>query len=103
MFDMRLIRDDPAAFDAGLARRGAGPAAAAFAALELEGKPKAAINFAIEPAPFGCRFVTTETRIFAADAGMLGQFAAYWRVIQPGSALLRRSWLDAIRRRAEAQ
>ena len=76
---------------------------AAFAALELEGKPKAAINFAIEPAPFGCRLVTTETRIFAADAGMLGQFAAYWRVIQPGSALLRRSWLDAIRRRAEAQ
>ncbi len=29
------------------------------------------------------------------------RFAIYWRVIYPGSALIRRMWLDAIRRRAE--
>src|SRR4051812_49103363 len=34
MFDVRLIRDDPAAFDAGLARRGVAPVAARFAALD---------------------------------------------------------------------
>jgi len=74
---------------------GAGPAAS--------GVPKAVFNFTIEPGPFGCQVVTTETRIYTADPTLLGKFAAYWRVIQPGSALLRRTWLDAIRTRAEAK
>lgn len=34
MHDIRTIRDDPAAFDAGLARRGAGPSAEAILALD---------------------------------------------------------------------
>jgi seryl-tRNA synthetase len=34
MFDPRLIREDPAGFDAGLARRGVAPAAARFAELD---------------------------------------------------------------------
>jgi seryl-tRNA synthetase len=34
MHDIRLVRDDPAAFDAALARRGAGPQAAALLALD---------------------------------------------------------------------
>ena len=34
MHDIRLIRDDPATFDAGLARRGLAPAAAALIALD---------------------------------------------------------------------
>ena len=76
---------------------------AAFAALDLGGRPKAVFNFAVAPAPFGCQYLTTETRIYAADPSMLARFAAYWRVIQPGSALLRRSWLNAIRHRAEAK
>jgi hypothetical protein len=29
-------------------------------------------------------------------------FAAYWRVIYPGSALIRRMWLRAVKRRAES-
>ena len=75
---------------------------AGFAALDPgAGAPKAVIHFLIEPADFGCQTVTTETRIHTASAGMQRKFAAYWRVIQPGSALLRRSWLDAIRVRAE--
>lgn len=76
---------------------------AAFAGLDLGGLPKAALNFSTDPAPFGCQYLTTETRIYAADPAMLTRFAAYWRLIQPGSALLRRSWLDAIRHRAEAK
>ncbi|WP_076071448.1 serine--tRNA ligase [Sphingomonas montana] len=36
MHDIRLIRDDPAAFDAGLARRGLEPQAAALAALDTD-------------------------------------------------------------------
>jgi hypothetical protein len=75
----------------------------AFARLDVKGLPKAVTNLVIEPAPFGCQYVTTETRIYAGDPAMRRKFAAYWRVIQPGSALLRRTWLDAIRRRAEAK
>jgi hypothetical protein len=30
-------------------------------------------------------------------------FGAYWRVIYPGSSLIRYMWLRAIKKRAEAQ
>jgi hypothetical protein len=30
-------------------------------------------------------------------------FAVYWRIIRPGSGIIRRSWLEAIKRRAEAK
>lgn len=46
--------------------------------------------------------LTTETRVVATDNWTLRRFAAYWRVIYPGSSLLRITWLQAIRRRAEA-
>lgn len=47
--------------------------------------------------------VTTETRVFAqTDAGRR-KFAVYWRIIRPGSGIIRRSWLEAIKRRAEAR
>jgi len=36
------------------------------------------------------------------DAATTRRFAAYWRVIYPGSALIRRMWLRAIKRRAES-
>ncbi|HXT21641.1 MAG TPA: hypothetical protein VN923_12895, partial [Thermoanaerobaculia bacterium] len=45
--------------------------------------------------------VTTETRVFATDDHARRRFAAYWRTIYPGSALIRRMWLRAIRARAE--
>src|SRR3954452_18155439 len=48
-----------------------------------------------------CR-VTTETRVYAEGRHMVRGFAAYWRMIYPGSALIRRSWLRAIRIRAES-
>lgn len=49
-----------------------------------------------------CTVLTTETRIYATDASSRRAFARYWRVIYPGSSLIRRMWLRAIKRRAEA-
>jgi hypothetical protein len=72
----------------------------AFLAFREPGYAKAAISFRVIPLTSGSR-VTTETRILATDAGARRRFGAYWRVIYPGSALIRIGWLDAIRRRAE--
>jgi hypothetical protein len=46
--------------------------------------------------------VTTETRVFARSDAARRRFAIYWRFIRPGSGIIRRSWLEAIKRRAEA-
>ena len=62
----------------------------------------AAMNFHIAPAGDGDSELTTETRVFAIDPQATLAFAAYWRVIYPGSALIRVMWLRAIRLRAEA-
>src|SRR6267378_3559322 len=63
----------------------------------------AAMNFRIEDAgPAACT-LTTETRVYATDASTRRRFALYWRVIYPGSALIRRMWLRAIAHRAEAR
>jgi hypothetical protein len=59
-----------------------------------------AMNFRLEPAGTGCT-VATETRVYASDATDRRVFAVYWRLIYPGSALIRRMWLRAIRLRAE--
>ena len=47
--------------------------------------------------------VTTETRVFAETDAARRKFANYWRFIRPGSGIIRRSWLEAIKRRAEAK
>jgi hypothetical protein len=72
-----------------------------FAALERPGYAKAAINFLVEDEGGGWCRVITETRVFATDPRARLRFAAYWRIIAPGSAFLRWTWLGAIRRRAE--
>jgi len=43
----------------------------------------------------------TETRIVISEPIARRRFALYWRAIFPGSALIRRMWLRAIRMRAE--
>jgi hypothetical protein len=64
------------------------------------GFASATMNFRIEDAgPAACT-LTTETRVYATDASTRRRFAGYWRVIYPGSALIRRMWLRAIARRA---
>jgi len=73
-----------------------------FKALREPGFAIAAMNFLVEDAGSGACIVTTETRIYATDASARRRFARYWRVIYPGSALIRRMWLRAVKRRAEA-
>ena len=63
---------------------------------------KAAMNFSLDETPGNSRVsVRTETRIVVPDPATRKKFARYWRVIYPGSALIRRMWLRAIKRRAE--
>lgn len=72
-----------------------------FRAYERPGYVKIAANLLVEPAAGGS-VVRTETRVLATDAAVRRRFALYWRLIYPGSALIRREWLRAIRLRAEA-
>ena len=92
---------------AGPASRSAREHKASRAAREFapsaEGYASIAMNFRIAPDGRGGSVLSTETRVFAPDAETRRRLAAYWRVILPGSALIRRGWLDAIRRRAEGQ
>jgi hypothetical protein len=62
----------------------------------------AAMNFHVTSDGAGGSIVSTETRVFASDPSARRRFAAYWRVIYPGSAIIRRMWLRAIERRATA-
>ncbi len=77
------------------------PTPAAFRAFDEPGFALAATNFRLEDSGPGQTIVTTETRVYATDASTRRKFAAYWRVIYPGSALIRVTWLRAIRHRAE--
>ena len=69
--------------------------------LALPGFAKATMNFRLEPAAGGTTKLVTETRVFATDAAALQRFTPYWRAIFPGSAILRMTWLRAIKSRAE--
>lgn len=79
----------------------------ALAASHVSGFVLAAMNFRLEDcapsmgAPLPCTLLTTETRVYATDASSRRAFARYWRVIYPGSSLIRRMWLRAIKERAE--
>jgi hypothetical protein len=72
-----------------------------FKAIHEPGFAVGAINFRLEDAANGETVLTTETRVYATDASTRKKFGAYWRVIYPGSALIRVMWLRAIRHRAE--
>jgi len=48
-----------------------------------------------------CTLLTTETRVYAADARTRRAFARYWRLIYPGSSLIRSMWLRAVKKRVE--
>ncbi len=74
----------------------------AFVALDDPAFAKAVMNFATEDAGSGWTLLTTETRIFAPEGNARRRFAAYWRLIYPGSSLIRVGWLEGIKRRAEA-
>jgi hypothetical protein len=74
--------------------------AALFRTLGRPGFARAVMNFRLVPESDGWTRVTTETRVHAVDRPTQRQFAQYWRVIYPGSWIIRWSWLRAIERRS---
>jgi hypothetical protein len=75
--------------------------AEAWSAFDEPGFAKAVMNF--RSAAVGDQAVLeTETRVYLTDAPSRRRFARYWRLIRPWSGLIRRSWLRAAKRRAEA-
>jgi hypothetical protein len=71
----------------------------AFRGYSRPGSVRAAMDFTIEPAARGTR-LSTETRIAGTDAAGTRTFRRYWRIVHPGSALIRRDLLHAVRSRA---
>ncbi|HUP89402.1 MAG TPA: hypothetical protein VM100_08630 [Longimicrobiales bacterium] len=65
-------------------------------------KAFAALNFKVVAQGKGS-LVRTETRVFANNRRTARRFALYWRAIRPGSGIIRKSWLRAIKSRAESQ
>ncbi len=75
----------------------------AFANFTRPGFAKAVLGFHLQTLEEGGALrLITETRIRATSRRALWKFAAYWMLVRPGSALIRRTWLAAIKRRAEA-
>jgi hypothetical protein len=72
-----------------------------FLAFDTPGYARCAMDFRLEEHAPGETRVITETRIFTPEAGVRRRFGAYWLIVHPGSAFIRRMWLAAIRRRAE--
>jgi len=72
-----------------------------FKTVMAPGYAKAAISFLVEPLAGGWCLLRTETRVYATDPASRSTFARYWRVIRPGSELIRKMWLRAIKVRAE--
>jgi len=73
-----------------------------FRTLGQPGFARAVMNFRVIAESDGWTRVTTETRIYAVDHETQRRFARYWRVIYPGSWIIRWSWLRAIEARIKS-
>jgi hypothetical protein len=63
----------------------------------------ATMNYLVAPDDRGGSTISTTTRVYGNNAAAVRRFAVYWRIIHPGSDIIRRTWLRAIKRRAEAK
>lgn len=72
-----------------------------FVAFAEPGWAKMAMDLRAVPDGEGAR-LETETRVFLTDRAARRRFGAYWLVIRPFSGFVRRSWLRAAKRQAEA-
>ena len=73
-----------------------------FLSFATEGYAKGAVDFALRDLGDGRVHVRTETRVLPLGPRATRRFGTYWFFVHPGSALLRRTWLRAIRKRALA-
>ena len=73
-----------------------------FTAYNVQGGIKLAFNLKVDDIGNGWTTVSTETRVLALDDIGRSKLTPYWRLIVPGSGLIRRQWLDAVKRRAES-
>src|SRR4051812_30759241 len=64
--------------------------AADWTRFSAPGYVKAGMSFRVEAAEGGA-LLTTETRVLATDEASRRRFGRYWRVIRPGSGLIRRN------------
>ena len=67
-----------------------------------QGAVKMAFDFNVEDAGGGWSTISTETRVMALDDSTRSGMGRYWRLIVPGSGLLRLQWLEGIKKRAES-
>jgi len=72
-----------------------------FRSIHQPGFAMATMNFLIQDTSDGYCSVRTETRVYATDSSARRRFTLYWRMIYPGSALIRLMWLRAIKNQAE--
>lgn len=72
-----------------------------FRSWKAPGQVKIASDLRVGDAGGGWSRLTTETRVQANDDRARRIMARYWRFIYPGSGMIRRSLLEAIRLRAE--
>ena len=72
-----------------------------FLAYADPGNIRVAFDLRIVEEGDGVVRVSTETRARGNDAAAQRTFARYWRVVYPGSAIIRRVWLEAIVAKAE--
>lgn len=76
----------------------AGPAD--FASFSQPGYAKATFSFTLHTLGAGRTLLVTETRVVTTSPAAHRAMRRYWRVIRPGSGLIRRYMLLAVRRRA---
>lgn len=71
-----------------------------FITFNKGGYVKVAVNFLFKESDNGQILLSTETRNWPITKKDAFIFAIYWRIIYPGSAIIRRVWLDTIKKRA---
>lgn len=73
-----------------------------FLRFDRLGYAKAAMSMPLERSDSDRHiFVRTETRVLVLGSSSRWKMRAYWLLIRLGSGLIRRMWLQAVKRRAE--
>ena len=72
-----------------------------FASWSQDGYAKGVMNFTVEPVADGHTRLRTETRVLPLGREAERKFRLYWLFVRPGSGLIRRIWLAAIKRKTE--